>query len=68
MEMNPFGMVEIQFGTLNDFAEVSTKIAREQLNELAEILFLSIITLMRLRYAFLLHGLSLVNMDGSMVL
>ena len=29
--------LKIQFGTLNDFAEVSTKIAREQLNELAEI-------------------------------
>ena len=29
--------MKIQFGTLNDFAEVSTKIAREQLNELAEI-------------------------------
>ena len=33
----PLEWLKIQFGTLNDFAEVSTKIAREQLNELAEI-------------------------------
>lgn len=36
----PLEWLKIQFGTLNDFAEVSTKIANEQLNELAEI-FLS---------------------------
>ena len=33
----PIEWLKIQFGTLNDFAEVSTKIAREQLEELAEI-------------------------------
>jgi hypothetical protein len=33
----PLEWLKIQFGTLNDFAEVSTKIAKEQLNELAEI-------------------------------
>ena len=33
----PLEWLKIQFGTLNDFAEVSTKIAREQLNELTEI-------------------------------
>ena len=33
----PLEWLKIQFGTLNDFAEVSTKIAREQLQELAEI-------------------------------
>lgn len=36
----PLEWLKIQLGTLNDFAEVSTKIAKEQLNELAEI-FLS---------------------------
>lgn len=36
----PLEWLKIQFGTLNDFAEVSTKIAKKQLNELAE-LFLS---------------------------
>lgn len=33
----PLEWLKIQFGTLNDFAEVSTKINKEQLNELAEI-------------------------------
>ena len=33
----PLEWLKIQFGTLNDFAEVSTKIAKEQLNELSEI-------------------------------
>lgn len=36
----PIEWLKIQFGSLNDFAEVSTKIAKEQLAELAEI-FLS---------------------------
>lgn len=36
----PLEWLKIQFGTINDFSEVSTKIAKEQLNELAE-LFLS---------------------------
>lgn len=36
----PIEWLKIQFGSLNDFAEVSTKIAKEQLSELSEI-FLS---------------------------
>lgn len=36
----PMEWLKIQFGSLNDFAEVSTKIAKEQLNELVGI-FLS---------------------------
>lgn len=39
-DATPLEWLKIQFGSLNDFAEVTTKIAKEQLSELAEI-FLS---------------------------
>lgn len=39
-DATPIEWLKIQFGSLNDFAEVSTKIAKDQLSELSEI-FLS---------------------------
>ncbi|MFK2325615.1 hypothetical protein ACIXR2_23265 [Bacteroides fragilis] len=59
----PIEWLKIQFGSLNDFAEVSTKIAKNNSLNYRRYFFRSITTSIQLRFAFLLHDSRLASME-----